>query len=80
MPATKLQVIRQSGNNVILSRKCPFCRKEVRKEMDAKKFDDGMEALMNGALIQNAFPNVDADMRELIQTGICSKCWNEIFG
>jgi len=34
----------------------------------------------NGELIQKAFPELSADDRELLLTGICSKCWNEIFG
>jgi len=31
-------------------------------------------------LIQEAFPRLTADQRELIQSGTHSKCWNEMFG
>jgi hypothetical protein len=30
-------------------------------------------------LIQDIFPNLDADQRELIMTGTHSECWKEIF-
>lgn len=72
---TKLQVIRQSGDNVILVRKCPFCGKETRKEMNAKEFDDGVYTYQMGASIQDAFPNADASTRELLITGICDACF-----
>lgn len=33
-----------------------------------------------GELIQNAFPYLNADDREMIKTHICPKCWNDMFG
>jgi hypothetical protein len=33
----------------------------------------------NKELIQNAFPNLDYQQRELIQTGIHPECWDEMF-
>jgi hypothetical protein len=33
----------------------------------------------NKELIQNAFPNLDYQQRELIQTGIHPECWEEMF-
>ena len=77
MPKTKLQAIRQN-DKVILARQCPFCGKETRKEMDAKEFYDGIEAYQNGALVQNAFPKADTSLRELIITGICDACWENL--
>ena len=77
MPTTRLQVIRQSGDDVILVRKCPMCGKEVRRAVNAKMFDEGCYAREHGALIQRAFPEPyfsDSD-RELIITGICDDCW-----
>jgi len=29
-------------------------------------------------LVQNAFPDFDADQREIVKTGICSKCWTKL--
>jgi hypothetical protein len=34
----------------------------------------------DGTLIQNAFPALDADDRELLMTGIGPKEWDEMFG
>lgn len=33
-----------------------------------------------GDLIQQAFPEMPADQRELLQTGIHPTCWNTLFG
>lgn len=32
-----------------------------------------------GAAIQQAMPNVPADEREMLISGICGVCWKEIF-
>ena len=32
-----------------------------------------------GAKLQDAFPNMSAELREQIKTGIHPECWNEIF-
>ena len=34
---------------------------------------------MNGAKVQDAFPNMPAALREQIKTGIHPECWDEIF-
>lgn len=33
-----------------------------------------------GAKIQVAFPNLNADQRELIISRTCPSCWNKLFG
>tara|TARA_B110000881_G_scaffold7181_1_gene5539 strand:+ start:408 stop:593 length:186 start_codon:yes stop_codon:yes gene_type:complete len=40
--------------------------------------DEQIEAYMDGALIQNAFPNLSADDREFIKTGITAESWEEM--
>ena len=37
--------------------------------------DEQIQAYMDGALIQNAFPNLSADDREFIKTGITAESW-----
>ena len=32
-----------------------------------------------GTLIQDAFPDMDADSRELLKTGTHPECWDELF-
>ena len=39
-----------------------------------------LNAWQRGALIQNAMPNLSADEREFIMTGITSDEWNNTFG
>jgi hypothetical protein len=38
-----------------------------------------LKAWRNGALIQKAFPTLDADQREFIMTGITAEEWNAHF-
>jgi hypothetical protein len=41
--------------------------------------DEQIQAYMGGALIQDAFPNLSADDREFIKTGITAESWDEMF-
>ena len=54
---------------------CPLCRKQqsvfVKKEQ--------LEKWENGMLIQTAFPELSASQRELLQTGTCDTCWDNMF-
>jgi len=38
-----------------------------------------LDAWVDGMLIQNAFPQLDADEREFLMTGITPAEWNEAF-
>jgi hypothetical protein len=40
--------------------------------------NEQIDAYRNGALIQDAFPNLDADERELLKTGIHTACWDRL--
>jgi len=39
-----------------------------------------IDAYVNGALIQDAFPNLDADQREFFKTGTAAEEWDAMFG
>lgn len=42
---------------------------------------DDLEAWQSGEnLVQEAFPYLSAEQRELLLTRICSDCWNNMFG
>ena len=41
--------------------------------------DEQVQAYMDGALIQNAFPHLTAGEREFIKTGITEEAWEEMF-
>ena len=40
---------------------------------------EGFVAWQGGKLIQDALPELSADQRELLISGTCDKCWNEMF-
>lgn len=53
---------------------CPMCGcgNEVEvNEADYWDWDDG-------ALVQNAFPYLPAEKREMLITGLCPTCWNKM--
>ena len=54
---------------------CRRCQKVTDLQVDLEKF----VAWQQGELIQEAFPELDADQRELLISGICPKCWDEMF-
>jgi len=54
---------------------CIYCRN--KSELEVVK--DHYDAWKNGTLIQNAFPEVSADTREMLKTGIHPDCWDTMF-
>ena len=48
--------------------------------MDLDITPEQYSAWVNGALIQEAMPNLNADEREFIKTGITPEEWAETFG
>ena len=55
---------------------CPFCGKtttiKIRRVADYHAWE-------NGALAQNAFPYLSANEREMLISGICPTCWDNMF-
>lgn len=41
---------------------------------------DGFVAWQSGELIQDALPELSADQRELLISGTCGMCWDDMFG
>ena len=48
--------------------------------MDLPITREQLAAWVDGELIQNAMPQLDADQREFVLTGITPAEWNEAFG
>jgi hypothetical protein len=48
--------------------------------LDLPVTEDQILAYSEGALLQEAFHNLDADQREFIKTGITKEEWVEIYG
>lgn len=61
--------------NTIIKVNCVSCKKAHELKVVTRHF----KAWKNGMLIQTAFPYLKAEERELLISGICPKCWKEIF-
>lgn len=54
---------------------CIWCGKENKPiALDRKKFDEWQR----GGLIQNVFPELDVDTREILINGTHPACWDEM--
>lgn len=58
---------------------CPHCSRSGEISMPISDYESGIAAYKSGAYIQNAFPNLTADQRELLMTGIHPECWKQMF-
>ena len=54
---------------------CPACGKKQYLHLPAT----GLIAYIAGVPIQRAFPDFSPQAREMVLTGICEDCWNELF-
>lgn len=54
---------------------CPYCGKDNFIEVVPEDYENWQK----GELIQNAFPYLSANDREMLKTGICPKCWDRMF-
>lgn len=63
------------NETIAVETRCPFCGKTAVIEVP---MDDYM-AWLSGATVQRAFPNLDADAREQLISGICPTCWDKMF-
>ncbi len=57
------------------AKKCVICHDFVEIEMSA----EGYKKYIEGALIQDAFPNMRVEDREFLISGICKNCQKDIF-
>ena len=53
---------------------CSWCGKRSLISLDIQK----VYRWLNGELIQNVWPEMDADQRELLITGTHADCWEEM--
>lgn len=58
------------------AKKCVFCHKFVEIEMSA----EGYKKYIEGALVQDAFPEMRVEDREFLISGICEDCQKYVFG
>ena len=55
---------------------CPFCGEIHCVEVPV----EGLLMWEQGTPIQRAMPNLSADEREMLISGICPDCWRKTFG
>lgn len=55
---------------------CPICHCDTYLQVDA----EGYARWQAGELIQVAMPDLDADEREMLISGVCPDCWDDMFG
>lgn len=61
--------------DIIVEKKCPGCGKISSVVVDAGDY----VKWKSGALIQTAMQDLSATEREILITGFCEECQNEIF-
>lgn len=52
---------------------CPMCGKSTVITVTKTQY----ERYQNGELIQNCFPEMKPEIREMLITGICPECWDK---
>lgn len=57
---------------------CCECRRPHRFDIDEAQWFAGLDAVNKGALVQRAFPNLNRDDREVLISGICPSCFDNI--
>lgn len=60
-----------------ISRKCPDCNKFNTVVVNERDYNVWCLGDTN---VQDAFPSLSADEREILLTGICGSCWDRLFG
>ena len=70
----RIKILKQKNAKMIITliTTCPFCGRE-------NSINVCDSAWQNGALVQDAFPYLLADEREMLISGICPTCWDDTF-
>lgn len=54
---------------------CPFCGNVSHLSVD----EEGYDKYQMGELVQRAFPNLEAHVRETLINGMCKECQDKFF-
>lgn len=72
---TRLQELKKK-HNIKIETICPNCNKHTVLEVNVNDYFDFKEGKKH---IQEAFPYLSADEREMLLTGLCKECWDKLF-
>lgn len=70
-----LKIYQHNNQNIEAVCTCQGCHGETHLSLSIEDFNRWQA----GMKIQDAFPNLDADQREMLISGTCPKCWNRMF-
>ena len=65
-------------NKMTITRTCPITKKTNTFDLDVTL--EQIADWQSGTLIQNAMPNLSADEREFVKTGISAEGWLKLWG
>lgn len=65
----------KTDDTVELKRTCCFCDGSTAIVLDKDKFD----RWLYGEWVQNVWPELSADDREMLVTGTHAECWDKLF-
>lgn len=70
------------GFKYVTPHKCSLCKvqHEVDTPYEEKDFLQRLVRWQEGGLIQQEFPELRPEQREIIISGTCNDAWNELFG
>ena len=71
-----IKVFKLFEGKYALSRVCSTCKKSYAMNVDAQDYFNWRN---KGQHIQHAFPYLNSDQRELLISGICGTCFDNIF-
>ena len=69
-------MVKVNYKEVCVVTRCPFCGRGNEIEVNESDYWDWDD----GELVQDAFPYLSADEREMLISGICPTCWKNTFG
>ena len=71
------EIASQTPIATILTANCMYCSTEKQLVVETPSF---YKWVNKEQFIQNAFPNMSVDDRELLISNTCQLCWDSIFG
>lgn len=66
---------RLEDTEIEITRKCNVCKDSITFNVS----ENGYNLFLKGTHVQKALPDVAPGLRELLLSGICPKCWDELF-
>ena len=62
-------------DKIIVVTRCPVCTETHELSVDFGEYEN----YRDGMLIQKAMPSLSDEEREMLITGTCGRCWDEMF-